>query len=142
MGGDEDSFRQRRYLWRQDSAKGGLRRRKVLSSSAAEAAAAAARMDFLSHPNSTGQRRSPQSGGIPPASDAAVAAAPRARLGETNCLAGGGRKGRYDSRGRERLLQNEDVTRQYFEANRPKLMPSFPKRSKTSSLEPTEMVSA
>lgn len=60
---------------------------KVLSSSAAEAAAAAAaatRMDFLSHPNSTVQRRSPQSGGIPPASDAAVAAAPRARLGETN----------------------------------------------------------
>ncbi|CAN0492718.1 unnamed protein product [Rangifer tarandus platyrhynchus] len=42
-------------------------------------------MDFLSHPNSTVQRCSPQSGGIPPASDAAVAAAPRARLGETNC---------------------------------------------------------
>ncbi|XP_015346196.1 actin-like protein 6B [Marmota marmota marmota] len=40
-------------------------------------------MDFLSHPNSTAQRCSPQSGGIPPASDAAVAAAPRARLGET-----------------------------------------------------------
>lgn len=77
--------------------------RKVLSSSAAEAAAAAAaaRMDFLSHPNSTVQRCSPQSGGIPPASDAAVAAAPRARLGETNYLVGGARKGKYYLRGKE-----------------------------------------
>lgn len=66
--------------------------REVLSSSAAEAAAAATRMDFLSHPNSTVQRCSPQSGGIPPASDAAVAAAPRARLGETNSLVVGGRR--------------------------------------------------
>ncbi|XP_072798256.1 actin-like protein 6B [Vicugna pacos] len=47
-------------------------------------------MDSLSHPNSTVQRCSPQSGGIPPASDAAGAAAPRARLGETNYLVGGG----------------------------------------------------
>lgn len=70
--------------------------REVLSSSAAEAAAAAAtRMDFLNRPNSTVQRCSPQSGGIPPASDAAVAAAPRARLGETNYLVGGGRNGKY-----------------------------------------------
>lgn len=68
--------------------------RKVLSSSAAEAAAAATRMDFLSHPNSTVQRCSPQSGGIPPASDAAVAAAPRARLGETNYLVGGRPEGK------------------------------------------------
>lgn len=72
-----------------------------MSSSAAEAAAAATRMDFLSHPNSTVQRCSPQSGGIPPASDAAVAAAPRARLGETNYLVGGGRKGKYYLRGKE-----------------------------------------
>lgn len=70
--------------------------REVLSSSAAEAAT---RMDFLSHLNSTGRRCSPQSGGIPPASDAAVAAAPRARLGETNCLVGGGRKGKHHLRG-------------------------------------------
>lgn len=83
-GGDEDSFYQRRYLRWWDSAKGSLGgAREVLSSSAAEAAAAATRMDFLSHPNSTVQRSSPQSGGIPPASDAAVAAAPRARLDET-----------------------------------------------------------
>ena len=74
--------------------------RRVLSSSAAEAAAAT-RMDFLSHPNSTVQRCSPQSGGIPPASDAAVAAAPRARLGETNCSVGGGRKGKYHLRGKD-----------------------------------------
>lgn len=84
---------------------GSLRRvargaREVLSSSAAEAAAAT-RMDFLSHPNSTVQRCSPQSGGIPPASDAAVAAAPRARLGETNCSVGGGRKGKYHLRGKD-----------------------------------------
>ncbi|XP_027630442.1 actin-like protein 6B [Tupaia chinensis] len=45
-------------------------------------------MDFLSRPNSTVQRCSPQSGGIPPASDAAVAAAPRARLGDTTTLWG------------------------------------------------------
>lgn len=83
-GGDEDSFCQRRYLRWWDSAKGSLGgAREVLSSSAAEAAAAATRMDFLSHPNSTVQRSSPQSGGIPPASDAAVAAAPRAGLDET-----------------------------------------------------------
>lgn len=74
--------------------------REVLSSSAAEAAAAT-RMDFLSHPNSTVQRCSPQSGGIPPASDAAVAAAPRARLGETNCSVGVGRKGKYHLRGKD-----------------------------------------
>lgn len=75
--------------------------REVLSSSAAEAAAAATRMDFLSHPNSTVQRCSPQSGGIPPASDAAVAAAPRARQGETNYLVGGDRKGKYHLRGKD-----------------------------------------
>ena len=74
--------------------------REVLSSSAAEAAAAATRMDFLSHPNSTVQRCSPQSGGIPPASDAAVAAAPRARLGETNSLVGGGQKAKDHLRGK------------------------------------------
>ncbi|EGW06323.1 hypothetical protein I79_018979 [Cricetulus griseus] len=34
-------------------------------------------MDFLSHPNSTVQRSSPQSGGIPPASDAAAPPPPR-----------------------------------------------------------------
>ena len=73
--------------------------REVLSSSAAEAAAAT-RMDFLSHPNSTVQRCSPQSGGIPPASDAAVAAAPRTRLGETNCSVGGGLKGKYHLSGK------------------------------------------
>lgn len=74
--------------------------REVLSSSAAEAAAAASRMDFLSHPNSTVQRCSPQSGGIPPASDAAVAAAPKARQGETNYLVRGDRKGKYHVRGK------------------------------------------
>lgn len=73
--------------------------REVLSSSAAEAAAAATRMDFLSHPNSTVQHCSPQSGGIPPASDAAVAAAPRARLGETNSLLGGRPEGKRPLKG-------------------------------------------
>lgn len=75
--------------------------REVLSSSAAEAAAAATRMDFLSHPNSTVLRCSPQSGGIPPASDAAVAAAPRTRLGETNSLVGGARKAKDPLRGKD-----------------------------------------
>lgn len=88
-------------LWPEACGDRTLRRvakgaREVLSSSAAEAAT---RMDFLSHLNSTGRRCSPQSGGIPPASDAAVAAAPRARLGETNCLVGGGRKGKHHLRG-------------------------------------------
>ncbi|XP_037054223.1 protein SOGA3-like isoform X2 [Peromyscus leucopus] len=105
--------------WR-DSAKGSLAgARAVLSSSAAEAAAAAAaaaRMDFLSHPNSTVQRSSPQSGGIPPASDAAAAAAPRARLGETNCpSAGGSGEATAPRQGRARTPAREEHRAEAFQ---------------------------
>lgn len=62
-------------------------------------------MDFLSHPNSTVQRSSPQSGGIPPASDAAVAAAPRARLDETNYPKGGKPGGEDTTPGAKTLIQ-------------------------------------
>lgn len=114
--------------------------RKVLSSSAAEAAAAAARMNSLSHPNSTVQRCSPQSGGIPPASDAAVAAAPRARLGETNYLGGG----RNDNTTWSKI---DSLTPKIFlhtisSQNGPKLMFCFPKRSKISPLGLKEVVAA
>lgn len=107
LRGDEDSF-----ISEVPVAVGlceGVARgaREVLSSSAAEAAAAT-RMDFLSHPNSTVQRCSPQSGGIPPASDAAVAAAPRGpALGETNCSVGVGRKGKYPLKGQRLTLSHQ-----------------------------------
>lgn len=102
--------------------------REVLSSSAAEAAAAATRMDFLSHPNSTVQRCSPQSGGIPPASDAAVAAAPWALLDETNYLVGGGWKGKYYLRDKDRLRHNEDITPHYSDAKRTKVNALLPQK--------------
>lgn len=112
----------------------------VLSSSAAEAAAAT-RMDSLSHPNSTVQRCSPQSGGIPPASDAAVSAAPRARLGETNYLVGGGRNDNTT------WAKINSVTTKIFlhtisSQNGRKLMLCFPKWSKTSPLGLKEVVAA
>ncbi|XP_064150876.1 actin-like protein 6B [Loxodonta africana] len=48
---------------------------------------------FPQSPNSTVQHCSPQSGGIPPASDAVVPAAPRVRLDETNYLMWGAAPG-------------------------------------------------
>lgn len=99
-------------------------------------------MDFLSHPNSTVQRSSPQSGGIPPASDAAVAAAPRARLDETNYPSCGG-KPRGENTTPEAKTDSATIKAQFhlfLTHQRSQYMVYFLKRRKTSSLGTAEVV--
>lgn len=87
-------------------------------------------MDFLSHPNSTGQRSSPQSGGIPPASDAAVAAAPRTRLEETNypSVGGGVQKRKHCSRGKSGLSHSKSKISRFSNSSRTTLSSLRPEK--------------